>query len=273
MANRKAISRAVLRLLYAHSGNQCAFPNCYSPIFEDNGLLTGEICHIEAYGFGGARYNVSQTNDERNSVDNLLLLCSRHHKIIDANSSEFTVEALREMKEQHERRFSAKTLELNVQQLNALRTAQSEFWKRIDAIDHVEPIVPDLKMVVDQSKSIEELIQNVDELLDNIRRLFADFSVSDDRLNEEIRMFLGKLGYDLSMYDKVPYCENPFINRNWESHALAATNIINHLTMVVYQLIIRLLEKSSIANGTQNPLLPSLREKFIELQKCNYYAD
>lgn len=273
MGIRVSISHSILRRLYAHSGNQCAFPDCCSPIFEDTGQLTGECCHIEAYSPRGARYNASQTNKDRNQVDNLILLCPRHHKIIDGNPAKYTVTALHKMKAQHEQQFAAQTLELNAKQLNAFFIAQSEFWQHIYDIDHVEAVIPELKIVVDQSKSIEELIQNIDELLNNVGQLFADFSETDGKLNEEIRTFFLELGYDLTKYDKIPYYENPFINRNWDLHALATTNTLNHLTMVVYQLIIRLLEQVSIANGASHPLLPLLREKFIEMQKCNYYAD
>lgn len=154
-----------------------------------------------------------------------------------------------------------------------MRNAQSEFWHRIDAIDHVESIVPELKIVVDQSKSTEELLQNLDKLLEHVEQMFGEFSASDGRLNEEVRIFIGNLGYDIAAYDEVPYYENPFVNRNWELHALATINVMNQLKMVMYQLVIRLLEQLSTANGTTHPLLSPLREKFIELQKSNYYVD
>ena len=54
---RKKIPEKTLRLLYAHSGNQCAYPGCCAPIFEDDGLLTAECCHIKAFSIGGPRYD------------------------------------------------------------------------------------------------------------------------------------------------------------------------------------------------------------------------
>lgn len=54
MTKRKAIKPDTYRVLYARSGNKCAFPGCCTPIFEDNNQLTGECCHIEAYSEGGA---------------------------------------------------------------------------------------------------------------------------------------------------------------------------------------------------------------------------
>ncbi len=72
MANRNKIPVNTLRLLYAHSGNCCAFEGCCNPIFEDDGTLTGECCHIEAYSSHGARYNERLTNEEKNGYDNLI---------------------------------------------------------------------------------------------------------------------------------------------------------------------------------------------------------
>ena len=47
MPGSRRISNEVMRLLYAHSGNRCAYPDCTNPIFEDDGQLTGECCHIK----------------------------------------------------------------------------------------------------------------------------------------------------------------------------------------------------------------------------------
>ena len=72
---RKKISHNTLRFLYAKSGNNCAFPGCTMPIFEDDGLLTGECCHIEALSKGGARYNEATSEEEKNDESNLVLMC------------------------------------------------------------------------------------------------------------------------------------------------------------------------------------------------------
>lgn len=84
MTKRKSIKSDTYRVLYARSGNKCAFPGCSTPIFEDNNQLTGECCHIEAYSKGGPRYNALLSDDDKNSYDNLILMCSRHHKLLMA---------------------------------------------------------------------------------------------------------------------------------------------------------------------------------------------
>jgi hypothetical protein len=55
--------------------------------------LTGEIAHIVGAKRNAARGRVASAND-RDSPDNLMLLCREHHKVIDDNEDEYPVERL-----------------------------------------------------------------------------------------------------------------------------------------------------------------------------------
>lgn len=98
---RKKPSETVIKRLFALSGNLCVFPECKHRLVKDETLL-GEICHIEAANPKGARYNPTQTDDERVSFENLMLLCGIHHKIVDSGADTYTVEKLKRMKQDHE---------------------------------------------------------------------------------------------------------------------------------------------------------------------------
>jgi hypothetical protein len=91
-----------VKLLFARSGNICAFPGCKNPIVEDSGTVTGQICHIIAKSSKGPRYNANLSEKEKNDYNNLILLCTRHHQIVDKNPSEYTSEVLIEIKKIHE---------------------------------------------------------------------------------------------------------------------------------------------------------------------------
>ena len=72
---------------------------------EDNGTVTGIICHIRARSPGGPRYSAKQTDDQRHNADNLILMCSRHSKVIDSEPRRYTVKMLEGFKAEHERPF------------------------------------------------------------------------------------------------------------------------------------------------------------------------
>lgn len=94
-----------LRLLCAFSGNLCAFPGCNHLVFNINGDLIAELCHIEAALPEGERFNPNMTNEDRRSFNNLMFMCHEHHVVTD-DINKYTVQVLQQMKAQHESTFS-----------------------------------------------------------------------------------------------------------------------------------------------------------------------
>jgi hypothetical protein len=78
-------------------------------------VIVGEMAHIEGEKPGSARYRESMTDDERNSFENLILLCPEHHTIIDGQEHTYTIPRLKAMKYAHEDwvRKSLRPIELN----------------------------------------------------------------------------------------------------------------------------------------------------------------
>ena len=108
--SRKSIKGSVIKRLFAKSRNQCAFSGCNKLLVQDDGVVTGRICHIKASSKRGPRYDGSQSDEDRHSYGNLLLLCPEHHDIIDkASSGEWTVDRLTKMKKDHESSPAAAT--------------------------------------------------------------------------------------------------------------------------------------------------------------------
>ena len=68
----------------------------------DDPTLVGENCHIVAEKDDGPRANRAMPIEQRNSYGNLILLCRNHHKVVDAQEFEYTVERLHQMKAEHE---------------------------------------------------------------------------------------------------------------------------------------------------------------------------
>ena len=91
-----------VKRLFAISGNRCAFQRCLIPLVTATGTVFGEICHIKAHSPDGPRYDPTQSDEERNGFDNLILLCAIHHKLIDDQPQEFTVDIIKKMKAEHQ---------------------------------------------------------------------------------------------------------------------------------------------------------------------------
>src|SRR5258708_28294581 len=90
-----------IKMLFARSGNRCAFPKCRAPMAV-NETLTGEVCHIKGVRPGSARYEPGQTDVERHAYANLVLMCPTHHTVIDDDEEAYTVKRLCKIKAAHE---------------------------------------------------------------------------------------------------------------------------------------------------------------------------
>ncbi len=103
-----AISLKEQRILFAKSGNRCAFEGCRrvltakaSPL--EGPVVLGEAAHIVGERPNGPRGNYPLPLDKRNQYDNLILLCNQHHQLVDSQPQTYTVEKLHAMKETHEK--------------------------------------------------------------------------------------------------------------------------------------------------------------------------
>ena len=96
-------SDRTIKRIFALSRNQCAYPGCKTAIVQSAGTVTGEICHIAGQSPGGPRYDPKQTDEQRHAFENLILLCSVHHRVVDDQPKQFTRELLDDMKAMHER--------------------------------------------------------------------------------------------------------------------------------------------------------------------------
>lgn len=95
--------------LWVRAGGRCEYCNEYLLEDEFSGFPVnlGERAHIvgATEGARSPRGNAHLEASERDLVDNLVLLCGRHHRVIDRLIVEHTVEGLRAMKRRHEDRI------------------------------------------------------------------------------------------------------------------------------------------------------------------------
>lgn len=103
MANNRNISQGTRQKLWGRSGGLC---NICRIDLTQNGISTskvlGEIAHIEGLNPDSPRYNKEMSIEERNSYENLILLCPNHHTEIDTQIEKYSIFVLREIKTTHE---------------------------------------------------------------------------------------------------------------------------------------------------------------------------
>jgi hypothetical protein len=105
---RPAIKEPDKVRLWVRSGGRCAICNKY--LLDLNyDVSIGEMAHIVGWSKAdkSPRGEAELALDARNMVDNLMLLCADHHKIIDTKEllEEFTLERLMQHKADHEKRI------------------------------------------------------------------------------------------------------------------------------------------------------------------------
>ena len=101
----KSPSKETIIKLWTVSGGRCQFDGCNEKVFRDD--LTGEefntanMSHIIASSKNGPRGN-EQSNELSDKLENLMLLCPKHHKEIDTFPERYPAKCLKEMKMRQE---------------------------------------------------------------------------------------------------------------------------------------------------------------------------
>ncbi len=106
--SRPKIKEEVKLKLWINAGGLCSFRGCSQSVtthnvtFEDTNF--SNIAHIVGFNVDGPRGQSELPQSQRNNYENLILLCTKCHTLIDskANESFYPVELLRKFKEEHE---------------------------------------------------------------------------------------------------------------------------------------------------------------------------
>ncbi|WP_149355961.1 hypothetical protein [Comamonas testosteroni] len=263
---RLSIKREALVPLFAKSGNVCAFPGCTHELVTTKNLFVGQVCHIEAAKPGGQRYNPNSTDEDRRSASNLILLCYRHHKETD-DVVAFDADVLRSMKQQHESTHGRKPFKVDEAFLHTLEAEMQAYWSDVHQLNESRHIVPEFAVRLNiEANGLNQFVE-LTRAVERISEILGGFADSDSSLNNEIRSHLAALGYDLSRYDGVAYYCNPFFNRNWEIHSLAATNALTDLTVLLKRAEVSFLEEYVKTHSNQVELIERLASAKSELRE------
>jgi hypothetical protein len=125
-----AIREKAIKLLWSNAAGRCSFTDCNERLTVEQAAHSaphtlGEMAHIKGNKKGSNRYDETQTDEQRDSYENLILLCPNHHTLIDKPENEeiYTVYALVEMKISHEAKISKR---LDTEKINSIDELKDE---------------------------------------------------------------------------------------------------------------------------------------------------
>ncbi|RZG78268.1 HNH endonuclease signature motif containing protein [Acinetobacter sp. WCHAc060025] len=125
MAKRKKLADKDIKSLWALSAGICANPSCNRNIIEStinhSLVVIGEQAHIIAHSADGPRNNQDRLINDVDSVENLILLCSTCHTLIDKAEQDYPIELLREWKNKHEEKVQTIFKDKKFDNLNSLK--------------------------------------------------------------------------------------------------------------------------------------------------------
>lgn len=107
--SKTPIPEHIKRDLWFAAHGRCEFAGCNKVLFKHG--ITMDECNISNYAHIIADSPKGPRGDEKKSkglakdINNLILLCSECHKLIDSNEKKYTVEVLKKMKQEHEERI------------------------------------------------------------------------------------------------------------------------------------------------------------------------
>lgn len=160
------ISIKTRKNLWGKSGNRCAYCKTELVLEKDqfNRILNiGEECHIISQQVNGPRFKEIVKFDY-DDIDNLILLCCNHHKMIDEQIEMFSVEKLHSLKNEHEIWV---TNNLKTEETNDLKNQKT----RIDALMSYIITKHDIDMNIRTAKQIFNSEEGLKIAFDEIKAI------------------------------------------------------------------------------------------------------
>lgn len=104
---RREMSVADQRRLWVYAHGLCSNPKCrrrliIEPTDHDPATTTGYHAHMVAYSFDGPRGEGEVPLENRETYENMILLCGDCHRMIDGQPNTYPVEKLQGWKKEHE---------------------------------------------------------------------------------------------------------------------------------------------------------------------------
>ena len=195
------IKQNTIKRLYGLSGNVCANPDCHHKLSNGENHFS-EIAHICAAKPNGPRYVPNMTDEERRSIDNLILLCDSCNKLVDSDEKKYSISLLKEWKKKHEDFVSSDIYNTYFQNIFA---KQKEGALRKQEID-VDGKIYSSRIFVSQGETVLKEEKGIHCLADYLLSLAKDY-----KWEEYPDVFIQGIG-GVGKSTEVKYAYNTFLD-------------------------------------------------------------
>mgnify|MGYP002600138148 CR=1 FL=1 len=93
-------------ILFGKTAGLCEFPGCGKRLYEEGltklNINFSQFSHIIADSPNGPRGDKNKSEELGKDINNIILLCPEHHKLVDSAEQEFTPQVLHQYKKDHE---------------------------------------------------------------------------------------------------------------------------------------------------------------------------
>lgn len=247
------ISLKTHKMLWGRAANRCAKPDCRIELVmdaseTDDESLIGEECHIFARSPDGPRGDSSFPKERIDKYDNLVLMCSIHHKLIDDQPSTYPVDKLKEIKSNHEKwvKESLSSFDSQKQREDEIYATYIEKWIELSHLEqwkawssHIfgggqpklwKNVDEDLRELRDwifsriwpsRYPELEDAFENFRRILQNFQNVFHEYSA------EAPEMFYTRKFYQISEWNEEKYEK---LGKRYEFHVDLVEDLMLELT-------------------------------------------
>jgi hypothetical protein len=216
-----------------------------------------QVCHIEAAEERGERFNPNQSDEERRSYGNLILLCYPHHIETD-DVDLYPKERLQAIKAQHEEAFGQKLFQIDESLLYKISSEMAAYWQYIDHLHKEHHVASDIAIEIKSDATYSELTDQVAKLVEDLSHV-QEYLIESDRLRAEPNRKANAAGPN-----------------DFEVLYIGFTNVIARLSVALVQMDIKFLEeflKLHPDDTAARQRLERCKSKFAEYATSAGYAD
>jgi len=238
------------------------FPGCISPLVNEKNQFIAQICHIEAAEEGGERFNFTQSDEQRRSYDNLVLLCYPHH--VETNDVVlYPADRLRLMKAEHEREFGQKLFQIDESLLHKVSTEMAAYWRQIDDLHKKHHVASDFAIEIDASATFLEVADLASRLVVDLSQI-QEYLIESDKLRSQEARVNASAG-DPASEAIANMSAGP---NDFEILYIGFTNTITKLSVALTQMEIKYLEEFVKLNPSDLIARQRLEKRMIEFVEC-----